>query len=46
LGSAHSGGINAVFADNSVTFLTYEIDLETLNRLGNRYDGEVIPQQP
>jgi len=42
LGSAHSGGINAVMADGSVTFLNYDIDLETLNRLGNRYDGESI----
>ncbi len=42
LGSAHSGGINAVFADGSVTFISYDIDLETLNRLGNRSDSEVI----
>jgi prepilin-type N-terminal cleavage/methylation domain-containing protein/prepilin-type processing-associated H-X9-DG protein len=42
LGSAHSGGINAVFADGSVTFLNYDIDLETLNRLGHRSDGEVL----
>jgi prepilin-type N-terminal cleavage/methylation domain-containing protein/prepilin-type processing-associated H-X9-DG protein len=42
LGSAHSGGINAVLADGSVTFLSYDIDLETLNRLGNRYDGETV----
>lgn len=45
LGSAHSGGINVVFADSSVGFLSYDIDLETLNRLGNRLDGEVISQQ-
>jgi len=44
LGSAHSGGINAAFADGSVTFLNYDIDLETLNRLGHRYDGEAITQ--
>jgi prepilin-type N-terminal cleavage/methylation domain-containing protein/prepilin-type processing-associated H-X9-DG protein len=42
LGSAHSGGINAVYCDGSVGFVSYEIDLETFNRLGNRYDGEVI----
>ena len=44
LGSAHSGGINAVFADGSVTFITYDVDLETFNRLANRDDGEVITQ--
>jgi prepilin-type N-terminal cleavage/methylation domain-containing protein len=42
LGSAHSGGINAVLGDGSVTFLNYDIDLEILNRLGNRADGETI----
>jgi prepilin-type N-terminal cleavage/methylation domain-containing protein/prepilin-type processing-associated H-X9-DG protein len=44
LGSGHSGGINAVFADGSVTFLNYDIDLETFNRLGHRFDGETITQ--
>jgi prepilin-type N-terminal cleavage/methylation domain-containing protein/prepilin-type processing-associated H-X9-DG protein len=43
-GSAHAGGINAVFADGSVTFITYDVDLETFNRLGNRQDGEIITQ--
>jgi prepilin-type N-terminal cleavage/methylation domain-containing protein/prepilin-type processing-associated H-X9-DG protein len=42
LGSSHSGGINTVYADGSVGFLSYDINLETLNRLGNRYDGEVV----
>jgi prepilin-type processing-associated H-X9-DG protein len=41
-GSAHSGGINALFADSSVGFLPFDIDLETFNQLGNRLDGEVI----
>jgi len=41
-GSAHSGGVNAVFADGSVHFLPYEIDQETFNRLGHRSDGEVM----
>ena len=43
-GSAHSGGINAVFADGSVGFISYDVDLETFNRLGNRSDGEIISQ--
>ncbi len=43
-GSAHSGGINALFADGSVTFIRFDVDLETFNRLGNRYDGETITQ--
>jgi prepilin-type processing-associated H-X9-DG protein len=41
LGSAHSGGINVLYADGSIGSLTYDINLETLNRLGNRQDGEV-----
>jgi prepilin-type processing-associated H-X9-DG protein len=44
-GSAHSGGINAMFADGSVTFIRFDVDLETFNRLGNRYDGEAITQE-
>lgn len=43
-GSAHSGGINTVFADGSVGFISFDVDLETFNRLGNRLDGEVISQ--
>jgi hypothetical protein len=41
-GSAHSGGINAMYGDASVGFISYEVDLETFNRLAHRYDGEVI----
>jgi prepilin-type N-terminal cleavage/methylation domain-containing protein/prepilin-type processing-associated H-X9-DG protein len=41
LGSAHSGGINVVFADGSVGSVDYDVDLETFNRLGNRMDGEI-----
>jgi prepilin-type N-terminal cleavage/methylation domain-containing protein/prepilin-type processing-associated H-X9-DG protein len=44
IGSSHSGGVNVVFADGSVGFIQYEVDLETFNRLGNRADGEVITQ--
>jgi prepilin-type N-terminal cleavage/methylation domain-containing protein/prepilin-type processing-associated H-X9-DG protein len=41
-GSAHSGGINAAFADGSVTFISFDVDLENFNRFANRLDGEVI----
>jgi prepilin-type N-terminal cleavage/methylation domain-containing protein/prepilin-type processing-associated H-X9-DG protein len=40
LGSAHPGGINVLFGDGSVAAVTFDLDLETLNRLGNRSDGE------
>jgi prepilin-type processing-associated H-X9-DG protein len=42
-GSAHSSGINAIFADGSVTSINYDIDREVFNRLGHRFDGEVNP---
>jgi prepilin-type N-terminal cleavage/methylation domain-containing protein/prepilin-type processing-associated H-X9-DG protein len=45
-GSAHSGGINAAFADGSVTFISYDINRENFNRMGHRYDGEVITENP
>lgn len=45
-GSAHAGGINAVFADGSVTAITFEVDLETFNRMAHRADGEVVDQDP
>lgn len=45
-GSAHAGGINAMFADGSVTFISYDIDLENFNRMANRLDGEVITETP
>jgi prepilin-type processing-associated H-X9-DG protein len=43
-GSAHSSGMNAVFADGSVAFIGFDIDRETFNRLGHRNDGETITQ--
>ena len=43
-GSAHSGGINAVMADGSVQFISFEIDLENFNRYGNRFDNETITE--
>jgi prepilin-type N-terminal cleavage/methylation domain-containing protein/prepilin-type processing-associated H-X9-DG protein len=44
IGSAHPGGMNVLFADGSVTGINFDIDLETLNRLGHRFDGETITQ--
>jgi prepilin-type N-terminal cleavage/methylation domain-containing protein/prepilin-type processing-associated H-X9-DG protein len=41
-GSAHSAGINAMFADGSVKLIDYETDREVFNRLGHRHDGEVV----
>ena len=43
-GSAHPGGINIMFADGSVTGISFDVDLETFNRLGMRGDGESITQ--
>ena len=36
LGSAHTGGFNAVFADGSVHTINYDIDRFVLNALGTR----------
>lgn len=44
-GSAHANGINVVRADASVTFLNYDIDLETFNRMAHRSDGEIISEE-
>jgi prepilin-type N-terminal cleavage/methylation domain-containing protein/prepilin-type processing-associated H-X9-DG protein len=41
-GSAHSGGINAAMADGGVHFISYDIDREMFNRLGNKADGETV----
>ena len=41
-GSVHSGGAHIALADGSVRFLATTVDGETLRRLGNRHDGEVI----
>ena len=40
LGSYHTGGINAVFCDGSVQFLSETIDLEVLKNLFLRNDGK------
>ncbi|MEM8946346.1 MAG: DUF1559 domain-containing protein [Planctomycetota bacterium] len=41
-GSAHPGGFNTVFVDGSVHAISYDIDLITFNRLGDRRDGEIV----
>ena len=43
-GSAHSAGIQAVFGDNSVRTVSYEIDRDVFNKLGNRNDGQVVDE--
>jgi prepilin-type processing-associated H-X9-DG protein len=44
-GSAHSSGMNAGFADASVQFLSYDIDQEVFNRMGNRIDDEITNRE-
>jgi prepilin-type processing-associated H-X9-DG protein len=41
-GSAHPGGVNAVFADGSVHTINYDIDYVIFNRMGDRADGEMV----
>jgi prepilin-type processing-associated H-X9-DG protein len=41
-GSAHSAGINAVFADGSVAMISYEVAPEIFNCLGHRSDGQAV----
>ncbi len=42
VGSAHSSGFNAAFADGSIHSLSYSIDREVFSYLGNRHDGKVV----
>jgi prepilin-type processing-associated H-X9-DG protein len=44
-GSAHSGVMNAMFADGSVRAISYDIDNENLNRLGNYFDQENLTDE-
>jgi len=41
-GSVHAGGGGYAFGDSSVRMLGYDIDPETLRRLGVRNDGEAV----
>ncbi|MGO9110358.1 MAG: DUF1559 domain-containing protein [Thermoguttaceae bacterium] len=41
-GSAHPAVCNFVFADDSVHAVSYDIDANTFNCLGNREDGQMI----
>jgi len=43
-GSAHSGGINAVYADASVHFISFDVDVIVFNSLGTRNGEEIISQ--
>ena len=45
IGSQHSGGANAVFADGSVRFLTDSTPQAVLSLYCTRADGQVIPNQ-
>lgn len=46
LGSAHTGGFNAVFADGSVRTINYDIDVYLLNAMGTRNGTSAGPGGP
>ncbi len=39
-GSAHPGGINAVYADGSVHSISFDVDVEVFNAIGSRNGDE------
>jgi len=41
--SMHSGGVNALLGDGSVRFIPNSVDLYTFQLLGNRNDGQPLP---
>lgn len=41
-GSSHTGGFQAVLGDASVRMISFSITVTTFNRLGNRFDGNVL----
>ncbi|HCK42460.1 MAG TPA: hypothetical protein DHW22_12610 [Planctomycetaceae bacterium] len=42
--SAHPGGINSVFADGSVQFISEDIDEDILHQIGHRSDGKLLKE--
>lgn len=46
LNSEHTGGINAVFGDGSVRFITNSFDFVSLQRLCTKSDGLVVTDMP
>jgi prepilin-type N-terminal cleavage/methylation domain-containing protein/prepilin-type processing-associated H-X9-DG protein len=42
-GSAHPSGLNAAFADGSIHFIPFDIDVVVFNSLGTRNGEEVVP---
>jgi prepilin-type N-terminal cleavage/methylation domain-containing protein/prepilin-type processing-associated H-X9-DG protein len=42
LNSAHGGGVNALFGDGSVRFLSDSTDIATLGRIASREDGQPV----
>jgi prepilin-type N-terminal cleavage/methylation domain-containing protein/prepilin-type processing-associated H-X9-DG protein len=44
--SLHPGGVNFVFADGSVHFISQSIDIPSLTYLSRMADGQVIPHMP
>ena len=43
-GSAHPAGFNCVFGDGSVKTIPFTIDPTVFNNLGDRQDGNPLPQ--
>ncbi len=41
-GSAHPGGLNVVFCDGSVRFVSFTVDLEVFCRYAHRFDGRPV----
>lgn len=44
--SLHTGGVNFVYADGSVHFISQSIDIPSLTYLSRMADGQVIPNMP
>jgi len=44
-GSVHLGGVNFLFADGAVRFLSANVDADTYRRMGHRSDGGLSPEE-